>query len=69
MEIFPEIGPLKIFLVPPNSAPGLRPWPYALRMLPEAQLLQGNIGYDDPATYGSSNSITETWYLFMDCDT
>ena len=25
MEIFPEIGPRKIFLVPPNSAPGLRP--------------------------------------------
>jgi len=25
MEIFPEIGPQKIFLVPPNSAPGLRP--------------------------------------------
>jgi len=26
MEIFPEIGPRKIFWVPPNSAPGLRPW-------------------------------------------
>src|SRR6218665_3105672 len=25
MEIFPEIGPRKNFLVPPNSAPGLRP--------------------------------------------
>src|SRR6218665_2155607 len=25
MEIFPEIGPRKFFLVPPNSAPGLRP--------------------------------------------
>src|SRR6218665_1394513 len=26
MEIFPEIGPRKNFVVPPNSAPGLRPW-------------------------------------------
>ena len=26
MEIFPEIGPRKFFFVPPNSAPGLRPW-------------------------------------------
>ena len=26
MDIFPEIGPRKNFLVPPNSAPGLRPW-------------------------------------------
>ena len=25
MELFPEIGPQKIFLVPPNSAPGLCP--------------------------------------------
>src|SRR6218665_3840209 len=25
MEIFLEIGPRRIFLVPPNSAPGLRP--------------------------------------------
>jgi len=25
MDIFPEIGPRKNFLVPPNSAPGLRP--------------------------------------------
>src|SRR6218665_3275087 len=25
MEIFPEIGPRKNCLVPPNSAPGLRP--------------------------------------------
>src|SRR6218665_2161763 len=28
MEIFPEIGPRKNFLVPPNSAPGLRPWSF-----------------------------------------
>src|SRR6218665_2063038 len=26
MGIFSEIGPRKNFLVPPNSAPGLRPW-------------------------------------------
>src|SRR6218665_2022948 len=25
MDIFPEIGPRKNFVVPPNSAPGLRP--------------------------------------------
>jgi len=30
MEIFPEIGPWKFFLVPPNSAPG-RPWLHTIR--------------------------------------
>src|SRR6218665_2208746 len=36
MEIFSEIGPRNIFLVPPNSAPGLRP---CLRDLSQPALL------------------------------
>src|SRR6218665_678998 len=34
MEIFPEIGPRKNFLVPPTSAPGLRPWTSVWSMTP-----------------------------------
>jgi len=30
MDIFPEIGLRKTFLVPPNSAPGLRPWFFSI---------------------------------------
>src|SRR6218665_11388 len=40
MDIFPEIGPRKIFLVPPSSAPGLRPC--SLSYSPTALLASNN---------------------------